>query len=135
MTVGPRALLNKNPLAVCNKTVSCGWFWGVASPESECGGVLTLWVFQTQFLTVSMSNLFSVSLRLLLFCSTWPKLCGLYWQCHSQLFYTLFFRLWDNLAMKAKPLLDPKARGGPNFGIISWRSFLVTIGGVSVWVG
>jgi hypothetical protein len=45
MTVGPRALLNKNPLAICSKTVSCGWFWGVASPESERGGVLTLWVF------------------------------------------------------------------------------------------
>jgi hypothetical protein len=26
MTVGPRALLNKNPLAVCSKTFSCGWF-------------------------------------------------------------------------------------------------------------
>ncbi|EDL32220.1 mCG148097 [Mus musculus] len=43
MTVGLRALLNKNPLAVCSKTVSCEWF-GV-SPllsqnvgESSCCG-------------------------------------------------------------------------------------------------
>jgi hypothetical protein len=47
--MGLRALLNKNPLAVCSKTVSCGWFWGVASPESERGGVLTLWVFHRAF--------------------------------------------------------------------------------------
>jgi hypothetical protein len=54
MTVGPRALLNKNLLAICSKTISCGWFWGVASPESELGGVLTLWVFQ--FLLAAQTN-------------------------------------------------------------------------------
>jgi hypothetical protein len=48
MTVGPRALLNKNPIAICSKTVSPWWFWGVASPESERGGVLMLWLFQYQ---------------------------------------------------------------------------------------
>ena len=43
MTVGPRALLNKNPLAVCSKTVSCEWF-GVSpllsqnvGESSRCG--------------------------------------------------------------------------------------------------
>ena len=28
------------------RPVSCGWFRGVTSPESERGGALTLWVFQ-----------------------------------------------------------------------------------------
>ena len=46
MTVGPRALSNKNPIAICSKTFSPWWFWGVASPEFERGGVLMLWLFQ-----------------------------------------------------------------------------------------
>ena len=47
MTMGPRALLNKNPLAVCSKTVSCEWF-GVSpllnqnvGESSRCGSFTT----------------------------------------------------------------------------------------------
>ena len=41
---------NKSPLAICIKTVS-PVIWGVASPESERGRVLSFWVFQQYFIT------------------------------------------------------------------------------------
>lgn len=39
------------------------------------------------------------------------------------------------MTMKARPLSEPKATGREILGIISFRSFLVSIGAVSVWVG
>ena len=64
----------------------------------------------------------------------WPELWGLYSQWSFQSTSKALSINWEVFPMQARLLPGPIAKGKPTLGTSSWRSFLVTIWEVSIWV-
>ena len=89
----------------------------------------------TQYQSVSMIHLESVSLSVLLVPSTIPELWGLYAVCNFYLMFKVLLTCCTKSAMKAGLLSDPMLAEYPNLGTISLSRHRSTSDALSVRVG
>ena len=88
----------------------------------------------TQYQSVSMIHLESVSLSVLLVPSTIPELWGLYAVCNFHLIFKVSLTCYIKSATKARPLSNPMLIGNPNLGTISLSRHQSTSDALSVCV-